>query len=95
MVFIPNEKWCRCDTDCANTFRLRYKGQYATISPSMTEEEVADGIMAMSTVKVLPTTNILVLLLSRIMYYVSTVGANRGSAPFAPQPVVMATHTAS
>lgn len=43
---------CRCGDDCANTFRLRYKGQYATISPSMSAEEVADGIMALSSVKV-------------------------------------------
>ncbi|CAM9233744.1 unnamed protein product [Ectocarpus sp. 13 AM-2016] len=43
--------FCRCGDDCTNTFRLRYKGQYATISPFMSAGEVADRIMAMSSVK--------------------------------------------
>ncbi|CAM9515245.1 unnamed protein product, partial [Hapterophycus canaliculatus] len=43
--------FCRCGDDCANTFRLRFKGQYATITPFMSTGEVADRIMAMSSVK--------------------------------------------
>ena len=42
----------RCGDDCAKTFRLRYMGQYATIGPAMSEEDVADRLMALSTIKV-------------------------------------------
>lgn len=42
----------RCESDCTGTFRLRYKGQYATIQHAYGEEEVASKLMALSAIKV-------------------------------------------
>lgn len=42
----------RCGSDCTGSFRLRYKGQYATIQHGYDEEEVASKLMALTTIKV-------------------------------------------
>lgn len=46
----------RCGIDCASSLRLRFKGQYATITPSMDEDKVAAKLMALPTVKVVTQT---------------------------------------
>ncbi|CAM9812991.1 unnamed protein product, partial [Sphacelaria rigidula] len=43
--------YCRCGSDCTGSFRLRYKGQYATIQHGYDEEEVASKLMALTTIK--------------------------------------------
>ncbi|CAM9185045.1 unnamed protein product [Discosporangium mesarthrocarpum] len=42
--------YCRC-ADCSGTFRVRYKGVHATLTPHMSEAAIAESLMALSTIK--------------------------------------------